>query len=154
MLNDAGPFYDHHIGKDFSESIHGMFGAALDKEIFICGGAKLGSDDDDDGRKEITNLCQRISLETYTWERLNSSMLEERAFAQAVVLGNGSLLVMGGHGPEGTVLDTTERFERGTFDFHPGIRIPVRMAKHCAGKINSSYSFINGGIQQKAIPRG
>ena len=129
-------------------NMHGMVGALINDEIQICGGGKFylsNSFTDPVDEFVATTRCQRFDFESYTWSTLGVSLLQQRTFAQSVVLENGTWLILGGQDSQGRTHDTTEFLDVNATEFVFGVEMAKRLAKHCVTMVNRSLLFAAGG---------
>ena len=128
----------------FAPQLYGMVAAVLKEVIYMCGGGQYFYNNGAQGFLS-TSRCQMFDMDHYEWIDLNISMRENRTFAQSMILGNNSWLIMGGEDSQGAISLSTEYLDIDAIGFPENIELPLQFSHHCAKIINASHLFTTGG---------
>ena len=116
------------IPEKFSKS---AVGAYLDKRVMLCGGWLAGKE------------CGEYEFDTQQWSEVPYSLNIERAEAAGAILHNGSWIIIGGKGPDGEPLFSTDFLHNGLFE--PNLQWPEAVSGQCVAGLNSSHLLVSGG---------
>ena len=117
-----------NIPERFSKS---AVGAYFDKKVLLCGGHLAGKE------------CTEYAFDENEWFKVPYHLTIERVEAAGMMLQNGSWMIIGGKGPDGEPLFSTDFLNNGLFE--PNLEWPEAMSGHCVKKINTSHTFVSGG---------
>lgn len=81
-----------------------------------------------------------------------SLLRESRAYQQAVSVGNGSVLLIGGYGAAGS-LSSTELFDRNLSIFSPGPPLAEQRDYHAACALKNGRILVSGGLHYDTLGR-
>ena len=109
----------------------GAIGTYFNGKVLLCGGWLAGTQ------------CNEYNFLAHQWLPVPYFLTTERAEAAEAMLQNGSWIVIGGKGLDGTPLFSTEIFNNDLFVSN--FIWPQAISGHCVKKINESHIFLAGG---------
>ena len=118
------------IPSQSSQSVGGF----VEGRPLVCGGDHIKS-------------CSEYSFDSKTWNLTTFSMNEKRQSAEAVVLPNGTFLVLGGRLGDNSLTTTELLIDNDRFEY--GVDLPGHFERFCAVMVDESTVLIAGGYYLK-----